>query len=98
MEVSKSNNYLDSTCNKCDRKGFTWARGICQYCGHRQFEDDLFASEREERELLNNEAVEQYRSEHKRLRESKNLGDGADGGDDWGFFDGDGGDCGGDGD
>ena len=36
--MSQSTEYLHSTCDQCNRKGFTWARGYCQYCGHLQYE------------------------------------------------------------
>ena len=31
----------NTACDKCKRMGFVWARGTCQYCGHKQFDDDF---------------------------------------------------------
>ena len=57
--------HLKAKCEKCNRNGFTWARGCCQYCGHKQYEDDLFIDQREFRTELNEKAYEELRKAKK---------------------------------
>ena len=90
---SQTENLLNQDCERCHRKGFTWARGNCQYCGHRQFNDELFLAARDERKQLNAEAIEAYREVKRKIREDADAAGDNDGGfSDWD----DGGDGGGD--
>ena len=53
---------IDSLCKNCRKKGFRWARGTCQYCGHKQYEDSIFLEDRKIRNKMNKEALEAYES------------------------------------
>lgn len=54
-------NSLQARCDKCQRKGFAWARGTCQYCGHVQYDDATFGEGRKLRNSLNEKACDELK-------------------------------------